>query len=56
MTNFLIRVLLVLMIPVLLIAHVGYGIYLGILSAVDEFKIGWKCPTGTKFGKSSWDR
>lgn len=45
-----------LLIPVLLIAHVGYGIYLGILSAVDEFKMGWKHPTSTKFGKPSWDK
>lgn len=56
MRKFLIRSLLIVLTPLLLMAHIGYGIYLGVIAAYEEFGIGWRNPLSTRFSKSTWDQ
>ena len=50
MNSNLIRAIIILLSPIAFIVHIGYGMYIGILSAIDEIRAGLKYPQDTKFG------
>ena len=49
------RSLLIFIFPAIMIYHIGYGIWLGLVSGLEEFNRGWEYPTDNRWNKTKWE-
>ena len=47
--------LLIVLFPAIMLSHMGYGIWLGLVSGLEEFRMGWKSPTSNRWNKTKWE-
>lgn len=48
------RTFLVMLFPIIFAAHIGYGMWKGVLEAYWEFCEGWRRPTSNRWNKDTW--
>lgn len=49
------RAFLILMFPAIMVAQIGYGAWLGLVSGIEEFNRGWRYPTDNRWNKTKWE-
>ena len=49
------RSLLIVIFPAIMIYHIGYGIWLGLVSGIEEFNRVWEYPTDNRWNKTKWE-
>jgi hypothetical protein len=49
------RTFLILMFPAIMVAQIGYGAWLGLISGIEEFNRVWRYPTDNRWNKTKWE-